>query len=331
MNYLIEYIKKHRHVLEYLMVCAFFYWMLNFLQPVGKRDTLYGLLIFSAIGLVFGGYGFFRYRNRKKKLEEMMMDPVLYLDEMEEPANALEEAYQICLREMEKQNGMLVSAQDQKYTDMLEYYTLWAHQIKTPIAGMRLIFQGMQEKTEEMIELEQGLFSIEQYVEMVLSYLRLGSTSKDFVFEHVELEDVVKKAVHKYARSFIRRHIALRMDVPQKIVLTDEKWLTFVIEQILSNALKYTKRGSVSISLEEPQILVIADTGIGIASEDLPRIFEKGYTGYNGRSDRKSTGIGLYLCKKIMEQMGHEITITSELSKGTSVRLHLNSHSIQGE
>ena len=158
---------------------------------------------------------------------------------------------------------------------------------------------------------------------MVLSYLRIGSKTNDFVFQKTALERVVKDVVHKYARQFIRRKLSLNMAEFHEIVLTDEKWLSFVIEQILSNALKYTRRGSVSIYIEGAQSLVIEDTGIGIAKEDLPRICEKGYTGYNGRDDKKSTGIGLYLCKIIMEKLGHGMTVTSELGVGTKVTLDL--------
>lgn len=111
-------------------------------------------------------------------------------------------------------------------------------------------------------------------------------------------------------------------------VLTDEKWLSFVIEQLLSNALKYTPSGSITITLEDPLTLCIRDTGIGIAPEDLPRVFEKSYTGYNGRSDKKASGIGLYLCKRICHNLGHTITIESSLDTGTTVRIFLEHESL---
>jgi len=135
----------------------------------------------------------------------------------------------------------------------------------------------------------------------------------------------VRQAVRAYASQFIRKKIRLEYEPLSCRVLTDEKWLLFAVEQVLSNALKYTKAGSVSITMEAKKTLCIRDTGIGIAPEDLPRVFEKGYTGYNGRADKKATGIGLYLCRRILGKLGHTISIESKLGVGTTVRLGLES------
>ena len=131
---------------------------------------------------------------------------------------------------------------------------------------------------------------------MVLMYLRLDSDSSDYVIKEHEIGSIVKAAVKKFSGEFISRKISLDMTEIDGTVITDDKWLSFVIEQVISNALKYTPKGTISIYMEEPKILCIKDSGIGIAPEDLPRIFEKGYTGYNGRVDKKASGIGLYSC-----------------------------------
>lgn len=159
---------------------------------------------------------------------------------------------------------------------------------------------------------------------MVLSYLRLDGGSNDFVLREYNLEPIVRQAVRKYAPLFIRKKISLELGSLPCRVLTDEKWLCFVIEQLLSNALKYTSKGKISIYMADETTLVIEDTGIGIAPEDLPRICEKGYTGYNGRTDKKATGIGLYLCKRILTKLSHTLTIRSEVGKGTTVLLGLD-------
>lgn len=205
--------------------------------------------------------------------------------------------------------------------DMLDYYTLWAHQIKTPIAAMRLILQS--DDAPNSAELEQELFRVEQYVEMVLNYLRLGSDSTDYVICRVELDRLLRQSVKKYAKQFIRRRIRLDYKETGLTVLTDEKWLSFAIEQLLANALKYTREGGGIRIYAEGEALCIEDTGIGIAAEDLPRVFEKGYTGCNGRTDKKSTGIGLYLCRKILDKLGHGITIESKIGAGTKVKVYL--------
>lgn len=160
---------------------------------------------------------------------------------------------------------------------------------------------------------------------MVLGYLKIEDRSSDLVFQHYLLSDLVKQAIRKYANQFIRKNIKLELAPMEVTVLTDEKWLVFVLEQLLSNALKYTNQGTISIYLDphQPKTLIIQDSGIGIASEDLPRIFERGYTGYNGRMDKKATGIGLYLCQKILAKLSHQIKITSQINLGTKVMINL--------
>jgi signal transduction histidine kinase len=218
------------------------------------------------------------------------------------------------------------NSEDQKefsarYDDMTEYYTLWAHQIKTPIAAMRLL---LQEEGPDPRALSEELFRIEQYVEMALCYLRLDGGVSDYVLREADLDEVIRQALRKYAPQFIRKKIRLNYEPVGAGALTDEKWLSFVVEQVLSNALKYTPGGEIAIRLEAPLTLAISDTGIGIAPEDLPRVFEKGYTGLNGRFDKRATGIGLYLCRRIMTKLGHGISIESQPGEGTTVRLDLS-------
>lgn len=192
---------------------------------------------------------------------------------------------------------------------------------------LRLLRRLEQEITLSTEQLQ----SVEQYVEMVLGYLRLESPSSDYVIRNYALDDIVRQVVRKYASQFIRRRLRLEYTPLNVSVITDEKWLLFVIEQVLSNALKYTRSGSVSITLEAPKTLCIRDTGIGIAPEDLPRVFEKGFTGCNGRTDKRATGIGLYLCRRILEKLGHTIAITSTVGEGTTVRIGLQQDALEVE
>ena len=203
---------------------------------------------------------------------------------------------------------------------MNDYYATWVHQIKAPIAVMRVLLQ--QEDTPINRELTGELFRVEQYVEMALCYVRLGEGASDLVIKEYPLDDMIRKAIRKYAGQLIRRKLRVIYEGTDICVLTDEKWLVFIIEQLLSNAVKYTVSGNVTITVDrEKKQLSISDTGIGISPEDLPRIFEKGYTGYNGRADKTSTGIGLYLCREITKKLGHGIMITSEIGKGTDVTI----------
>ena len=216
-----------------------------------------------------------------------------------------------------------------KHRDTVDYYTVWVHQIKTPIASMRLSLQN--EDTPLSHKLYAELMRIESYVEMVLAYLRLDSVSSDYVFKEYPLDGIIKQAVKRFASEFILKKISLEYGGTDISAVTDEKWLRFVIEQLLSNSLKYTREGSVKIYFKEPRTLCIEDTGIGIAPEDLPRVFEKGYTGCNGRLDSRSSGLGLYLCKRICRNLGADISIASEIGKGTAVSLKLEQYELDAE
>ena len=215
---------------------------------------------------------------------------------------------------------------------MTDYYTIWAHQIKTPIAAMGLILQEAGQSDELnreqnlalLREISDNLQRIEQYAEMVMCYLRLDSDSTDFVIKEYDLDEIVRQAVRKFSRQFIRKKLSLTYEPLEKTVLTDEKWLLFVIEQVISNAVKYTKTGGAEIYCEEPLTLCIRDTGIGVAPEDLPRLFEKGYTGCNGRLDKKASGIGLYLCKRICTKLGHNISAENAEGGGMVIRIDLD-------
>ena len=266
-----------------------------------------------------------KHRDRMRILQNIR----LLVDELPEPATLAEEDLQEMIRELKRLNEVTETARQTERRESLDYYTTWVHQIKTPISTMKMILES--EDTDEHRELLAELFRIEQYVEMVLSYLRLGSEHSDYVFKEYDLDKIIKQAIHKYAPQFVRRRIRLEYTPTNVKVLTDEKWLLFIIEQVLSNSIKYTKQGSVRITVTPDKVLKIADDGIGIAAEDLPRIFEKGYTGYNGRMERKSTGIGLYLSQMAAKKLGHQITVESKLGEGSSFTIDLAEYPLRSE
>ena len=281
----------------------------------------YTALLSGVLALLLALLDLRRFALRHRQLSDALKSIRVSDEQLPPPENLIEEDYRLLIRALGEEKQRQTSAMDLRMSDMQDYFTLWAHQIKTPIAAMRLILQTKPENSAT--EIEGELFRVEQYVEMVLNYLRLDSDSTDFVFKTCALDGIIRQCVRKYAKQFIRKKISLEYQGTTLQVLTDEKWLCFVIEQILSNALKYTAAGSIRI-FTQGETLVIADTGMGIAPEDLPRVFEKGYTGYNGRTDKKATGIGLYLCKKILQKLGHGISISSEIGKGTRVSIDLS-------
>lgn len=199
------------------------------------------------------------------------------------------------------------------------YYTRWSHQIKTPVSVMGLLLQEEEPDKEAM---RHEMLQIEQYIAMALHYQKLEKGGNDLRFSHYRAGDLVKQAVRNTSELFIHKKISLQIGENLDFdVLTDEKWFVFILEQILTNAVKYTKQGGVSVFREGEGTLAVRDTGIGILPEDLPRVFEWGYTGYNGRLDKRSTGIGLSLVKSAADLLGHPVRITSEAGKGTTVRI----------
>lgn len=285
-------------------------------------EAIVYLLCLCCIGTSFWAVlSFVRFWRKHKILRKMEEAIFVTAEDLPETTTLIEEDYQHLIQRLVRENRQRQAAADSMLEDLTSYYTLWVHQIKTPIAAMDLLLQAGPDRATEMeIELQK----IAQYVDMVLQYLRLDSTAKDLVLHRCQLDAVVQQTVRKYAKLFILKKIQLVFQETKWEVLSDEKWLCFLLEQLLSNALKYTPEGGkISIFLEGETNLVIADTGIGIAPEDLPRVFEKGFTGNNGRMDKKATGIGLYLCRRVTNLLGHTISIVSEPGVGTQVRLGL--------
>ena len=314
-----SYLKRQYKLLFLLTGFAAVFGAVFWLYRLPLEPFLYAGVLCLALGLALFSLGYGRVLQRHQEVEWLVKKAREKALPLPAPRGLLEEDYQDLLRAVCADRSALSIENESRLKDMTDYYTLWAHQIKTPIAAMHLLFQ---EKPSPELEVE--LMKIEQYVEMVLGYLRLGSGSTDYRFRDQPLDPLLRQAVRKYARQFILKKISLDLKETERTVLTDEKWLSFVLEQLLSNALKYTPEGGRIRIYGDGETLVIADTGIGIQEEDLPRVFEKGFTGFNGRENRKSTGIGLYLCREVLDRLNHGITITSRPGQGTLVRLDLS-------
>lgn len=293
-----------------------------FLYDLPMEAMAYVAVLWSLAGLAALGYGYYRYSVRRKTLSYILETLPLNLDALPEPSDENEAVYQEMLARLDEERRKAQTQRQRFYSETTDYYTMWVHQIKTPISALRLLLSEHEAENRESLG---ELLRVEQYVEMVLGYLRTEDMSSDMNFSMCSLDEIVREQVHKYARIFVGKKLSLTYQGVEERVLTDKKWLGFVIGQLLSNALKYTKTGGISIymSPRQPHTLVIADTGIGIAPQDLPRVFEKGFTGNNGRSENRSTGLGLYLVKKIMKRLNHGIYLESEPGKGTKVYLNL--------
>lgn len=301
-----------------------------------------------ALGLVafFGGcyllWDYYKYRKKYETLSRL-----LAAEErrggLPQATFGIEQVYQQIIAAQETEKKTLITQLDEKQQNMADYYTMWTHQIKIPLAAMDLLLQNDCEGADEpqardvSRQLREEIFKTGQYVDMALHYARMESISGDLSFARLDVGELVKGALKKYWILFCGAGLRLHLEEFHAQVVTDGKWFSFVIEQVLSNALKYTKEGAISIygadetgvRVEEAcRYLVIEDTGIGIEESDLPRIFERGFTGYNGRMGNKSTGIGLYLCRQIMDRLGLPIRVESKRGEGTKVFLGISQEEI---
>lgn len=319
------YIKNRIKTILAFLLFAVIFALVFYLYSIPLDAILYATLLCATLAFLFSVYDFQRYYKKHRELCRLSNAISIEPGDLSVSNELIEKDYQNLLHKLHAENLSIISTMDNNRTDMIDYYTLWVHQIKTPIAAMSLLLQ--EDETPQNAILLQELFKIERYVELVLQYLRLESISSDLMLNEYDLHGIVAQAIKKYAPLFIHNKIKLEFAEFDCKVLTDEKWLVFVIEQIISNALKYTRTGKVSIYMDSKnaKTLVIEDTGIGIGSEDLTRVFEKGFTGYNGRMDKKSTGLGLYLCRQITNKLSHKISITSNVNHGTKVKLDLSS------
>ena len=308
-----DYLKSRLKVLVLLVVVEGIFVSSYFLFDLPAVTVLYPLVLSSVAILIAGVIDFLIVFNKHGRLKR---------NDLPQTSGPLEKDYQEIINKLKEEQEYSRQKTTSDFNNMVEYYTVWAHQIKTPIASMRLQIQSVDSDLAR--RLDGDLNRIEAYVEMVLTFLRLDSDSTDYVIRKIDLDAVIKPAIRKFARDFISKKLTMDFEPTEYKVLSDDKWLSFVIEQVLSNAVKYTKKGGIKVYMDEPGILCIEDTGIGISAEDLPRVFENGYTGFNGREDKRASGIGLYLCKRICDNLGHKIYAESEPGVGTKIRIDMN-------
>ena len=318
MEILKSYLKKNIKVYILFIVFIFIFFIMFYLYNLPLEALIYtGSFCFLA-ALVASFSDFVNYRESYKKLKFLEQNILNDLDALPKSLDIRIDYYHKIIEKLYEELEKLTQENRQKNTDMVDYYSMWVHQIKTPIAAMNFLLDNEEVDQKNF---QQELFKIERYVEMVLTYIRLDSTSSDYVITKINLDEVVKDSVKKYATIFINKKIKLNFVSHETMVISDKKWLSFAIEQILGNSVKYTSAGG-EITIETCENkLIVEDNGMGIKEEDLPRIFEKGFTGFNGRYEKKSSGLGLYLCKKTLDKLGHHIEISSKVGEGTRVEI----------
>ena len=294
MKLFLNYLKSQSVILfGYLLVCIVFI-TISVLATIEIAYVFLGIEILGFILFVYLIVHWFQYQ----KLSDVKDDNERLLNE----------------------NRNLKSEMLNQKDDLNAYFLMWLHQIKTPMTVSKLLLEKPDETTNTKLKMQ--LMYIEQYINMAMNYLKMIDHSTDMDITQVNLDDIIKNLLKKYSLLFIHNHISLEYQSNVTHVISDSQWLTILIEQILSNALKYTENGKISIQyLKDKHALEIRDTGIGIRSEDIPKIFDRGYSGFNGRMNEKSSGLGLYLARKISERLNIQIEVESKLSQGSVFRL----------
>lgn len=310
--------------------CALMAAAVGLLYGLPVSSALYALLLALAVYVPALLAGLVRFKRRRGLYARLLHAPELCVQSLPEPQFPQECEMQALLRAALHERDDALTQAEARHAEQIGYYTLWAHQIKTPLAAMRLMLAERDDAQARELRLE--LSRVERYVDMALCYLRLDGSETDYVFARVAIEPLVRACVRQFAPQFIHKRLHLALEPLPGEVLTDEKWLSFVIEQLLSNAVKYTPSGgNVRIGLSAPGVLFIEDTGAGISAQDLPRIFEQGFTGRNGRADKRASGIGLALSARVMARLGHAISCESTPGQGTRMTLDLRSRALARE
>ena len=316
-NIIKEYIKYKAGAISALITCNLVMLSVFILYDLDVTPFLYALLVNTIIIIVFILISFVKFYNchkaRKRILDSVLNEGL----ELPEAENLSDEDYYEIISVLNNRCNELSNRLNSDIQDSNDYYTIWVHQIKTPISVLSML---LKDDTAKDRQCRDELFKIEQYVDMVLNYLRLGSETNDLVLKEQDLDKLIKGSIRKYAALFINRKLSISYEPVDIKLVTDEKWFSFIMEQLLSNAVKYTMTGGITIKAV-PGEVSITDTGIGIAPEDVPRIFEKGYTGFNGRSGRKSSGLGLYLCSLAAKKLSLELSVDSEPGVGSTFRI----------
>ncbi|MFX3619076.1 MAG: sensor histidine kinase [Sporolactobacillus sp.] len=277
--------------------------------PIG---TFYSSLLFGmTVLIIFGAYDYYRLQRRHKE----RIDQVVPNIELKPESSAEKDMLKL-LDEQKEYYEKRISRIKQFDEDLTDVVRIWSHQMKVPLSVLDLMGQTSAFTVDE---LNEQTFQLENYLEMLLHYLRLNHEQTDYRFTKVQVKSVIQALVRKFAPLFIRKGLSVTVE-GNATWTTDEKWLSFALEQIIGNAVKYTEKGRVSIQIA-PDSIQISDTGIGILKEDLPRLFEHGFTGYNGRRDKKATGLGFFLVKEVTDRLSLSIHVESEIDIGTTVTI----------
>lgn len=327
-----EYFLDKRYFIIFYIILMMFISAIVYLDG-SIQVSFYNIIYINIVGITFttiyllGEYFFNKkYYTTLQYILNNKEEDIVY--SLPEPKNFNQSLNNKMLINVYKNQELKIEKLHEEKRNNLEFITSWVHEIKTPIAVTRLVIENSSNKPKEDVlnSIEEEIDKIDNYVEQSLYYSKIDDFSKDYFISEHNLEKIIKKHITKHAKLFINKRIKVQIDNVDFSVSTDKKWLGFIIDQILSNSLKYTaENGTIKISgekLDKEKILIIEDNGIGIKKEDIDRVFSRGFTGHNGRETYKSTGMGLYLAKELSKKLGHHISIESSYGEYTKIKIH---------
>ncbi|GAA0181962.1 sensor histidine kinase [Clostridium sediminicola] len=316
--------------IPFLLINFISFITISFVLVVFDINNIFIFLIFNIWYLPLISYiirDFFKYRKFYNNMEEVLesLDKKYLLSEIMEKPEFLEgKLFYEILRECNKEMHEHVKYYKNLQLDYREYIEAWVHEVKTPIASSMLILENNKGTVIDNIGGE--IKKIEGFVEQALYYSRSSDVSKDYLIKKFNLKTAINNTIRRNTKDFINKKVSLQLDNIEAVVYSDIKWVQFILNQIISNSIKYVKPDEGKITIDSTTnknniILSIVDNGVGISQKDITRVFEKGFTGEHGRKYNRSTGMGLYICKKLCDKLGLEINIASELGKGTKVNI----------
>ncbi|WP_343338323.1 Adaptive-response sensory-kinase SasA [Terrisporobacter petrolearius] len=324
---MIDYIKDK---VLFLAVNLMFFILISLFMGFAKAAPVIIFLLFCIWFLPLITYmllEYIKYRKYFKNIETILenLDKKYLLPEVIDEANFMVgEKVNDILKELSRDMHENVKYYKNIQEEYREYIEMWVHEIKTPIASSKLLIENNNNEITRKINIQMD--RIENFVEQVLYYSRSDEVGKDYIIKKIELSQVIKNVIKKNQRDFISKRISLQLDDINEIIYSDTKWVEFILNQIVGNAIKYSKGTQDKITIKAKKlgssvVLTVEDNGVGIVEQDINRVFEKGFTGENGRKFGKSTGIGLYLCKKLCVKLGLGLQIDSNINEGTKVSI----------
>jgi signal transduction histidine kinase len=314
----------------YFVLMVFVLGMVTFISiDHTSSNVLYVAFVLLFLLVIYLSIDYLKISSYFKAIDQKVVDHSMeWIPNLPEPISSVTEKYEQYVlkayKTAQNENEQLIL----QHKENIEFVNTWVHEIKVPVAAAKLVISNSIDapNRDVLISVNEEIEKIETFVEQVLYYSKINDFSKDYLIASTNMEPLIKESVKRYKKQFIAKRISIEFGNNDYTIDTDKKWLAYIIDQLLSNALKYTNEfGKIKINMKEVATeyqLAIIDNGVGIRKDEMKRVFERGFTGTTGRLDRSSTGLGLYMAQSLATKLGLSITVSSQLEKGSTFTIH---------